>query len=153
VKAECIAYRLQEERKISFIDFVQNESNLKGSNILVVEDSADNRDLIGLMLSREGAKVEFAENAETGIQRALRGRFDVILMDIQMPGLNGYEAVLKLRRSGYKGAIAALSARALTSDIEEGKSKGFDDYFTKPIDRPLLIRRLSRLRNVGGHFH
>ncbi|MGE0525941.1 MAG: ATP-binding protein [Bdellovibrionales bacterium] len=128
--------------------------DLNGKRILVVEDSQDNRDLLGLVLRNCGATVETAESAITGIPIALKGNYDTILMDIQMPEMDGYEAAKILRKRGLKVPIVALTAHALASAREKSVLFGFSEYLTKPINFRQLIRVLkktcSQTSELGG---
>ncbi len=116
--------------------------------ILIAEDGVDNRRLLRAMLASAGLEVELVENGEQACQRASEAQrldrpFDVLLMDIQMPILDGYAATRRLRAEGYPGAIIALTARAMVGDRERCLEAGFDDYASKPIVRSDLIARIS----------
>jgi CheY-like chemotaxis protein len=126
------------------------DHELEGLKILLVEDSVDNQDLICNLLSREGASVDVADSGLTGVKKAMSQYYNVVLMDIQMPGLDGHEAVAHLRAQGYNRPIAALTAHALSSERLKSLREGFDDYLTKPIDRTRLIRSLKRLGFLGA---
>lgn len=121
------------------------DAPLKGRKILLVDDSADNRYLIQRYLSSAGAEISEADNGRDGIDMALQNDFDCVLMDIQMPKLDGNQATAELRRLGYKKPIIALTAHAMKSDKEKAMSSGYNDYITKPVNRTLLIRTLAQL--------
>ncbi len=117
---------------------------LAGYNILIAEDGPDNQKLISHILRKAGAAVELAENGSLAYDRAMaslqQGQpFDVILMDMQMPVMDGYEATSSLRRSEYGGTIIALTAHAMAGDRDRCIAAGCDDYATKPIQRQLLL--------------
>lgn len=120
-----------------------------GAHVLVVDDSADNRALISLYLSRMGFKVSVAENGEQGAQEALAHGYDIVLMDIQMPGMDGFEAVRTLRSKEYHGVIIALTAHAMKGDRERCLDQGFDDYICKPVSKSSLTQLL--LKHLGTH--
>ncbi len=123
----------------------QQLPRLDGLNVLLVEDSLDNQYLVNQMLSLAGAQVEIANNGQEAVERALSRTYNVILMDLQMPVMDGYEAISKLRAAGYTGSIIALTAHALSSERERCLASGFDEHLSKPINRHLLLSRVSQL--------
>lgn len=122
--------------------------DLKGLRILLVEDSPDNQQLMQILLSRAGALVEVASDGQEGLAKAAAGNYDAILMDIQMPRIDGLEAVKRLRTSGYGKPIIALSAHAMKEQRESALKIGFDGYLTKPIQPRPMIDTLKRLLNL-----
>jgi PAS domain S-box-containing protein len=123
---------------------------LRGYRILVVDDSADNRELIELFLKREGATIEQAESGEQSIQMALSNSYDAILMDIQMPGLDGYQALSLLRTENYQKPVLALTAHAMKEEKNRALSSGFADHISKPVNPQDLVQSL--LTHLRGPY-
>ena len=121
------------------------KQSLKNKKILVVDDSPDNQTVIGFFLGAAGAQVDYADNGAEGVEKAMSGNYNVVLMDIQMPELDGYEATKQLRSLGFKTPIVALTAHALKEERERCLSVGCTDHFTKPVDRTKLISLVNRL--------
>ena len=118
---------------------------LEGFKILIVDDTADNQLLIGRMLTQQGARIESATDGLEGCSRALRGDFDLVLMDIQMPQMDGYTATKHLRDQGFARPIIALTAHAMQDVRQKALSVGCTDLLTKPIDRDQLIAKIVAL--------
>ena len=123
---------------------------LAGLHILVAEDGRDNQRLISLHLRRAGAIVEVAENGQLAVDRLLHAphlpRIDLVLMDMQMPVLDGYAATARLRSARYLGPIIGLTAHAMQGDRQKCLAAGCDDYVSKPIDTALLFAAIARHR-------
>jgi CheY-like chemotaxis protein len=112
----------------------------------LIEDGNDNRRLISLLLEREGAEILFSTNGEEGVVRyreeARKEGLDLILMDMQMPVLDGYEAAKRIREVDSTIPILALTAHAMPSDREKCLQAGCSAYLSKPIDRRELIEAI-----------
>jgi signal transduction histidine kinase/AmiR/NasT family two-component response regulator len=130
-------------------------ADLTGMRILLAEDGADNQRLISFILRRAGAQVTLADNGRTACQLAMKSQssgesFDVILMDMQMPELDGYGAAKQLRSKGYTNPIIALTAHAMADDRNKCLLAGCDDYASKPIDRARLLAMLLGHKPATG---
>ncbi len=119
---------------------------LQNRHILVAEDNEANQFVIRELLSRAGATVEIAENGDEAIQKLALHPFDLVLMDMQMPDVDGLEATRRIRASHPDPLlpIIALTANALKSDVDLCLQAGMNDYLAKPIDRTLLFNTLLR---------
>ncbi len=118
------------------------DKRLFGKRVLLVEDSEDNQRLVTKFLNKEGAAVDTASNGALGYEAALKKKYDVSLMDIQMPIMDGYEATRRLRETGYTDPIIALTAHAMLEEKERCLRSGFSDYLSKPIDRNALVESI-----------
>jgi CheY-like chemotaxis protein/HPt (histidine-containing phosphotransfer) domain-containing protein/anti-sigma regulatory factor (Ser/Thr protein kinase) len=117
--------------------------------VLLAEDGHDNQVLITTFLSKAGANVKVVENGQLAVDEARAALaagapYDVILMDMQMPVLDGYGAASKLRATGYRGPIVAITAHAMAGDRQRCESAGCDDYLSKPVDRAQLVATVAR---------
>jgi signal transduction histidine kinase/CheY-like chemotaxis protein len=121
------------------------------ARILLAEDNQTNRLYARRLLERMGHHVEVAANGREAVMKALEQAYDVILMDCQMPEMNGYDATLEIRRSegaGRRVPVVALTANALTGERERCLKVGMDDYIPKPFRREDLARVLEQV--IGG---
>jgi CheY-like chemotaxis protein len=117
--------------------------------ILLVEDGLDNQRLIAHVLRKAGAEVSVAENGQVAVDLALAATqagnsFDIILMDIQMPVTDGYEATKRLRSAGCVTPIIALTAHSMAEHRQKCLDAGCNDFMTKPLDWAMLLKRLAQ---------
>ena len=122
--------------------------------ILLAEDGPDNQRLISFILEKAGAEVTVAENGRIAYKNAAAAAeaakpYDLILMDMQMPEMDGYEATRLLRRNGYTGTILALTANAMSGDENTCIEAGCDDYLTKPIVREKFLAAVAEYARRG----
>jgi CheY-like chemotaxis protein len=133
-----------ESREANDVAAAQSECELANVSVLVVDDAPDNRELISLFLKKSGAQVECAESGLEGIRKATTQNFDVILMDIQMPGIDGVDTTKRLRAANYDRPILALTAHAMKSERDRYLRSGFNDHLSKPINQKALIDAIAR---------
>jgi len=119
-------------------------SQIKGKSVLLVDDSEINRLLLNRILSNHHMIVTQAGNGEEAVKKATLSNFDVILMDVQMPIMDGRTATMALRSSGYKKPIIALTAHAMKEDRDRCIEAGCNDYLTKPVDFEILFQTMAK---------
>jgi CheY-like chemotaxis protein len=120
--------------------------------ILIADDRASSRELLRTVLERSGYAVIEAEDGEAAVERALSGNPDLILLDLQMPKLDGYGVLARLRREErYRTLpVLALTASAMSGDREKILGAGFTDYLSKPAGPELLREAVARLLEHGS---
>ncbi|MBW3542691.1 MAG: response regulator [Planctomycetes bacterium] len=119
------------------------------ARILVADDGRENRALVRLVLERAGAVVEEALDGGQAIERALAERFDLVLMDMQMPVMDGYTASRTLRERGFTAPIIALTAAAMRGDEERCRQAGCTGFLAKPVDLDALLEVVARELNTA----
>lgn len=117
--------------------------------VLLVDDNPMNVELFVDSLEADGHAVTVERDGVSGRDRALREAFDVLILDIQLPGMDGYAICRDLRASGRTGPILAVSSSAMTDQVERGMEAGFDAYLTKPIS-PAALRQAVRTAANGA---
>jgi two-component system, cell cycle response regulator DivK len=117
------------------------------ARILIVEDNEMNRDMLTRRLQRKGYDVVSAIDGQTGLDSARRQAPDLVLMDMSLPVLDGWEATRQLKADSdlQKIPVIALTAHAMSGDREKALAAGCDDYDTKPIELPRLLRKIEAL--------
>jgi CheY-like chemotaxis protein/HPt (histidine-containing phosphotransfer) domain-containing protein len=121
----------------------QAEVRLRG-RILLVEDGRDNQRLLKMQLGEAGAEVVLAENGQIAVDLTTTQQFDLILMDMQMPVMDGYAATAELRRRGLTLPIIALTAHAMAEDRARCMASGCSDYLSKPIEEEKLLKTVNQ---------
>jgi PAS domain S-box-containing protein len=118
------------------------EGELTGARILVVDDTTDSLDLLRILLTNKGAIIETAVNGEEGLRAAESSDFDLILSDISMPGMDGYEFLRALRRKPRHATTPAIALTGFgrTEDVEKARQAGFTTHLTKPLDFGTLVK-------------
>ncbi|QFR50091.1 response regulator [Sulfurimonas lithotrophica] len=117
---------------------------LKGSKVLLVEDNEVNQELTLELLNDSGIKIDIASNGLEAIKKFEQNSYELILMDIQMPLLDGYEATKKIRKTDKNIPIIALTANAMTEDIEKAQEAGMNKHLSKPIEVDKLFKTLLK---------
>ena len=117
------------------------------AKILLVEDNEMNRDMLSRRLKRKGYEVELALDGQEGVTKAQSGTYDLVLMDMSLPVIDGWEATRQIRATPDVATIPiiALTAHAMSGDREKALSAGCDDYDTKPIELPRLLGKIETL--------
>jgi DNA-binding response OmpR family regulator len=121
--------------------------------LLVVEDEKRMADLLRKGLQEEGYVVAIAPNGPMAVEMAQASQFELILLDIMLPGMDGFQVAQRLRRGGNRVPILMLTARDATPDIVQGLDLGADDYLTKPFSFEVLLARIRALIRRGPASH
>lgn len=128
----------------SFSDF-NTAQKFKGRKVLIVEDTEDLRDFLGAFLKEAGCEIDFARDGVEAIEKASNALHDIVLMDLHMPNMDGYEATERLRADGYRIPIVAVTARNQPEDRIRCFEIGFDAFLSKPISLRDLEGTIQRL--------
>ena len=125
--------------------------------ILLVEDNAMNRNMLSRWLERRGYQVMLAVDGQSGVEMAQAQAPDLILMDMSLPVLDGWEATRRLKADAAvrRIPVIALTAHAMSGDREKATEAGCDDYDTKPVEMPRLLGKIEALLNgspAGAHL-
>lgn len=117
------------------------------AKILLVEDNEMNRDMLSRRLTRRGYDVVIAEDGQQGVDMATSERPDLILMDMSLPVMDGWEATRRIKESGATKSIPviALTAHAMSEDRDQALAAGCEDFDTKPIELDRLLEKINRL--------
>jgi two-component system, cell cycle response regulator DivK len=124
---------------------------LSMTRVLLVEDNEMNRDMLSRRLTRRGFEVIFAVNGQQGVELARSERPDIILMDMSLPDLDGWEATRRVKADNATRSVPVigLTAHAMSGDREKAIKAGCDDYDTKPVELDRLIGKIERLLSAA----
>jgi CheY-like chemotaxis protein len=113
--------------------------------ILIIDDDVDTLRLVGLMLQRQGYEISAAANGTQGLAKALEERPDLILLDVMMPDMDGYEVARNIRAQSEKPVLIAMTGYGQPEDRRKSKEAGFDYHLTKPVDPARLQDLLAKI--------
>ncbi|MGZ3727500.1 MAG: response regulator, partial [Pseudobdellovibrio sp.] len=144
-----IDYRVPEHLQTKKLPIVENQDvhgpeSLAGRRILLVEDTVENQILISHILEKFAAEVSVVGNGQEALKVIRSQSFDIILMDMQMPVLDGYETTERLRNEGFAKPIIGLTAHAMQEDLKKCIDVGCDEVLTKPVHQSVLIQTIKR---------
>jgi len=117
--------------------------------ILIVDDNEDNRDGLARRLKRRGFEVTTAPGGKEGVEQASTDSPDLILMDMNMPELDGWEATRRIRAAGIEVPVISMTAHAMTGDRERAMEAGCTDYHPKPVEMDKLLGQIETLLGNG----
>ena len=145
------------EQALAVVDLVTTQEGTNWifppAQILVVDDGPENRELVKVVLGDYGLRIDEAGNGRIGVEMATATDYDLILMDVQMPEMDGFTATRVLRDSGLKTPIIGLTANAMKGFEQELFNAGYTDYLTKPIDIDRFVSKLAQLLNAKPMDH
>jgi len=141
---------LQEDHELKQVSLENEIYKLKGNHILLVEDNETNQEIVMGLLEGSGIKIDIANNGKEAVEKVAQNPhlYGLIFMDIQMPIMDGFEATKILRQRNVKTPIIALTANAMTEDIEKTKQAGMDEHLNKPIEVEKLYQTLFRYLKI-----
>ena len=135
----------------------QDGNILQGMRFLCAEDNELNAEILTELLKIEGAECTICENGEEileAFEQSAPGDYDMILMDVQMPVMNGYDATKAIRRSSHEAAkkipIIAMSANAFSEDIQNSLAAGMNAHISKPVEMKVLEKTIRSIKSGGG---
>jgi len=138
--------------KTKKMQYKESAVKLKGAKVLLVEDNALNQELTMKLLKKNQIQVTLANNGQEALEHLLKGNFDAVLMDVQMPVMDGYEATKKIRMDDrYKDMpIIAMTANNMVGDAEKAAEAGMNDYISKPISITKMFSTMSKWIKVNN---
>ena len=132
-----------DESKINNDDVIEDVS-LEGRNVLIVEDNLINQEIARFVFEQKGANVTCADNGEDGLNKFKDNKYDLIVMDIMMPVMGGYEATRRIRAIDKDVLIFAMSANAFSDDVKKSLAVGMNEHLSKPLVMDDLNRALGK---------
>ncbi len=145
---------IKSKGKVKALSLSEMAQSLQGTKVLVVDDNQINQEVAQGILELVNVKVDLASNGQEAIKALQKNVYDVVLMDIQMPVMDGFEATQKIRNSKAKyhdSIIIAMTAHAMEEDYEKSIQAGMNDHITKPIDPEILYATLRKWIKPSGH--
>jgi len=140
---------MKDEKDLT--DLTRFEEEIKGKKVLVVDDVPDSQWIVKLQLSKKGMLVDTASDGHQALDKVLENHYDVILLDMQMPTIDGYTTAKLLRERGYNQPIIALTAHAMTGERARCINAGCNDYLSKPVEAKTLYAAIAKcLREVNS---
>ncbi len=127
-----------------FSEVEERVNQLEGIKILVAEDNKMNQMVLDMLLEDTNFALEYADDGKIAVEKFKEGEYNLILMDLQMPNMDGYEATKKIREIDSEIVIIALSANVMSEDIQRAYEAGVNDYLSKPIDLEKIYRMLLK---------
>lgn len=143
VKSNNFIYEKSKKRSEKLSENVIQVPELEGQ-ILIVEDSKDIQELMKLIIKRTGVDIDIVQNGEEAIRAATESKYDLVLMDIQMPVMDGLTAIKELKQLDYNQPIVAMTANAMKKDRDKYFAEGFTDFISKPVNQNYLYLILTR---------
>ena len=144
LKEDTDTQQIEQDELMGEINIVDEINNLKNIKILVAEDNKMNQMVLSMLLEESKLNLEFANDGKIAIDKFNNNIYNLVLMDIQMPNMNGYEATQIIKNINPNMIIIGLSANAMQEDITKAFAYGMDDYLTKPIDSNKLYETLHK---------
>jgi signal transduction histidine kinase/DNA-binding NarL/FixJ family response regulator len=144
IETKLVTEKPEDDNKTYSFDSTNGNHYVFKGQILLAEDNSDNQALVQLLINKTDSLLDFADNGEIAVEKALAGNYDLILMDMQMPVMDGLEATALLRQSGFSAPIIALTANARSQDIKNCYDAGCSGFISKPIDREKFYSSLNK---------
>jgi len=141
---ESAIIEISENKQIEFDALENKVNNIKDIKILVAEDNKMNQMVLTMLLENTQLNLDFASDGSVALEKFIENKYDLILMDIQMPNMNGYESTIEIRKRDKNIPIIALSANIMQEDKDQAVQSGMNDYLSKPIELEELYKALLK---------